>query len=544
MQPPDGVPARAPQSCAAWQTGLHRCLHAPATLWLIVAAGCILQISQLLHHRTLWLDEAMLALNLVHRNFAGLLQPLDDHQGAPLGFLLAMRLAVVLGGPNDWALRVVPLLAGMAGLVGFALLARAWCSRPAALLAVSLVATCGVLIYYSSEVKQYSTDFAVAIWLYVALTHAWLHRPPDARGAAVLALAGAVALWFSHPATFVLGGIGLAVGLQALLRRDARQVVLLLPVALAWLASFVVLYAVSLHRLAADHTLLNYWSGWFAPFPPHSRADLAWYPDALWQVIANEEGPLAAALPDLLLLVMLIGAVWLLRQHPYWGLALLLPVGLVLAASALGKYPFSTRLLIFLIPALLLLAAAGWQCLTEHLSASARGVPALLAAMLLFYPLLTGAWHLLRERCKEDLRGPLHLLAQQVQPTDLIYVYQPTRPIVEFYRSQLGLRPEQIIWGTQHARDWATYAAELTTLRGHPRVWIVFNNFLETDRLPTAVLDTLGARLTSRRGVLGEVDLYDLTAPPTRQPATGPAHPALPGTLAPAAPSPANGSNE
>ena len=49
----------------------------------------------------LWPDDAHFAINLVHRDFAGILQPLEYHQVAPPLFLLADRwpLAGVLSPP-------------------------------------------------------------------------------------------------------------------------------------------------------------------------------------------------------------------------------------------------------------------------------------------------------------------------------------------------------------------------------------------------------------------------------------------------------------
>src|ERR1700722_20601703 len=160
--------------------------------------GAALRFRQYLANRSLWLDEAMLSLNIVHRSFAQLWQPLDHKQGAPVGFLGIEKWAVTMFGTSEYALRLFPLLAGIVSIVLFYLLARRVVRSMAVPLALALFALSPTLIYYASEVKQYSSDVAVALLLvYLAVTKRIL----------LLGICGAVAIWFSHPAVFVLGGI-------------------------------------------------------------------------------------------------------------------------------------------------------------------------------------------------------------------------------------------------------------------------------------------------------------------------------------------------
>ena len=83
---------------------------------LLLLTGMLLRIRQYLTGRSLWVDEAMLALNIVERDFAGMFKPLDYDQGAPLGFLLVEKVFNLLLGKHELALRLFPLLAGLASL--------------------------------------------------------------------------------------------------------------------------------------------------------------------------------------------------------------------------------------------------------------------------------------------------------------------------------------------------------------------------------------------------------------------------------------------
>ena len=62
----------------------------------IVLVGVGLRLWLYLQGASLWLDEAMLANNIVNRAYASLLQRLDHDQGAPVGFLFLQNLHVFL----------------------------------------------------------------------------------------------------------------------------------------------------------------------------------------------------------------------------------------------------------------------------------------------------------------------------------------------------------------------------------------------------------------------------------------------------------------
>jgi hypothetical protein len=89
--------------------------------WLlaVIVLGVGLRLAQYVTDRSLWCDEALLALNVLHRPTAELFEPLDYHQGAPVGFLLLEKLATNLAGHGELALRAFPLAFGIVGLVVF-----------------------------------------------------------------------------------------------------------------------------------------------------------------------------------------------------------------------------------------------------------------------------------------------------------------------------------------------------------------------------------------------------------------------------------------
>ncbi|HEX2780062.1 MAG TPA: glycosyltransferase family 39 protein, partial [Gemmatimonadaceae bacterium] len=175
----------------------------------LIALGAALRLWQFFGRGTFWLDEAAIARNIAARSYAGLLAPLDYAQIAPKGFLVIEKLAASTFGSSDWVFRLYGLLTALAALPLFYALARRVLDERGALLALAFFAVLGRAIYYAAEAKQYGGDIffacllfllAVRILAYEAAPRHWLR----------LGILGAIAVWFSQPALFVLAGAGLA----------------------------------------------------------------------------------------------------------------------------------------------------------------------------------------------------------------------------------------------------------------------------------------------------------------------------------------------
>jgi hypothetical protein len=92
----------------------------PTAVTILVILGTVLRGCAWFNDRNLWIDESMLALNLVERGPARLLEPLDWNQGAPVGFLLASKAIISGLGITERSLRRVPLVGSCRGVLGVA----------------------------------------------------------------------------------------------------------------------------------------------------------------------------------------------------------------------------------------------------------------------------------------------------------------------------------------------------------------------------------------------------------------------------------------
>ena len=407
--------------------------------------GLLLRIWQYLHAGSLWLDEAWVALNVVERSVWTLLtQPLMGEQGAPPGFLVLVKTLAETVGRTDGALRLVPLASSLAVLALSWPVARSCFSSAAARVCfVGLVCLSPVLVYYASELKQYSTDSAVCLLLL------WAALGVGRRTWLALALTGSLAVWFSHPSAFVLAAIGATLLAQSLGNgrlSEARRVEVYGSHA-ARAASFAVLNWIQLRQLAANHFLIDYWASAFAPFPISGAADLRWYLDTALgvtylafsqQEVAGLELPPAqhGALNVSALALCGLGLAGLFFVNRRLLTVVLLTLGFTTVASANQLYPLRGRLLLFLVPVVCLTIAGlvDWIAARRHAVAAALALvlPLPAAVQLAATPTI----HCAMEQAVEHVR-------QRRLPSDVQLSDWGSHPGFSFYARRHGMEGMQ-----------------------------------------------------------------------------------------------------
>ncbi len=92
-----------------------------------------------------------------------LLTGLDYAQVAPAGFLLIEKAVVTLFGTSEFALRAFPLACGLIALPLFWRLAERILTGWAVPFAVGLFSLGMPFVYFSAQVKQYSSDVAASM---------------------------------------------------------------------------------------------------------------------------------------------------------------------------------------------------------------------------------------------------------------------------------------------------------------------------------------------------------------------------------------------
>lgn len=489
--------------------------------FLLIAFGTLVRLLQYLSNRSIWADEAVLALNIVNRSYAQLTQPLDYEQGAPIGFLILEKTAINLFGNNEYALRLVPLIAGIGSLFLFYQLAKQLIPKPAIPIALALFASLPHLVYYSSEVKQYSSDVAIALLLFLLLLpliQQKLERPQLIK----FSLIGAIAIWYSHPAIFILAGIGLTSVILTLRQQQLEKIKPLSIIFSSWLLSFILFYWLSLSKLAADEDLITSWSKAF----PSSPFDLIWLLDALGKFFYRPLG-FEAWMDGLAIIAFVVGCVACWQRKKSTLLLLLSPLLMTLAAAYLQKYPFRSRLVLFLTPFFILLIAEGVNYILKKTSNSRRqwvGIAGVfLTVLLLWQPMVSAASILIQPKWRSEIKPAINFIKTHQQPGDILYIYQ--RGIYQFlyYAEKYGYQEGDYILGVDDLDKYdgrgvseeekKRYLNDLNNLRGNARVWLLFSHASSSEKqLFQSYLEENGVRLAAVHSKGTSAYLYDLSA--------------------------------
>lgn len=478
--------------------------------------GTGIRLWQYFLNPSLWMDEASLSLNVIERGFSELLQPLAYEQAAPPGFLWLQRLAITSFGDNEQALRLVPLLFGVAAPFLFLAVARRAANGFGLALVVALFCLSPRLIFHSVEAKQYSGDvFAALTALAIGLRFG--RAAVSARSAVACGLVGCAMLTISHAATFAFGGVAVLVLIDCARRRDPVRLPAVFPALALWLLTVVLLFGMSYRQLTHHGQLLDYWKAGFAPLP-WSPAAIDWCATTYLRFLT---WPLGLGSGWLVAVALPIGAAFLFRRDRWLFGISVAPIACALLASALHHYPFHDRLLLFAVPACLLALGAGVTQLLSSPRIYWRWAGVGVAAGLLWPQLLRVGRDPARGRLSHELRPVLHQVAAHDPSARTFVVCGNAWAAFRYYAPRCGFVGTPEIVGESAVLDPTGFQTRLGAQHG--QAWIVFSHVMETngqdERLAALeILDRIAKREMELPGAGAFAYRYRFTAasaPPT-----------------------------
>ena len=433
-------------------------------LFGMVGLGLIWRVARFAAGAPFWYDEAYIAVNLLVRDFAGILRPPEYFQIAPLGFFAIERMAILLLGPAEWTMRLVPFVAGIAGLVLFERFARATVDRRSALMAVAIFAASYYPVRHSAEVKPYSIDLLASLATMMLGWSLWRDRDGPGRWLALTALI-AVGVWFSYPLIFVAASVGLMLTIRAWTSPNFRVLrswaILGVVASASWLAMYLTV-ARPQAEAAPFYSKSDTWDGAFPPSWKEPRRLVNWLIDVhtgnmlAYPAGGNTFGSIGTAA------LVAFGCYSLRRYRSTLIAFLLLPLVPTFLASCFHRYPYGTsaRTMLYMAPSFCLLAGIGLASLFRRVFPGRRRVRALAATSAILGGVMVVASvgnvaRPFREQFDVDNLNVVLKLANMARPGDRWIAYDGVRSI----RLQDDLMSERWIGQTAEIRcDILTHA--------------------------------------------------------------------------------------
>jgi hypothetical protein len=260
----------------------------------------------------------------------------------------------------------------------------------------------------------------------------------------------------------------------------------------AWAATLDALASMS---IATREYMHQYWTVGFPPVPLSRAFGTHWPFDQLELLIGSGwPTSLNYPAPRLFLGLGALGFAVLWHRNRSSAALLLAPIGVTLAAAAVRQYPFSSQLILFLVPGFFVAIGGSAEQIRQWLSPWSKvsgPVVVLLVVVPAVYPIMKRPppYHL------EDMKPVLAYMRAKRRPGDLVYVYYGAAPEVTFYAGAYGLHDGDYAVGGCHRGETRRYFEELDAFRGQPRLWVLITHsipdYRERDDI-VRYLDTIG----------------------------------------------------
>ncbi|MBF0619600.1 MAG: hypothetical protein HQL19_05480 [Candidatus Omnitrophica bacterium] len=416
--------------------------------WWLLGLGVILRLKHLLENRSLWLDESWVAVNILGASFQDILAHrfvISEFPAPPLGFSLFEKTMTIFWGNGEASLRAYPCCCGILALVAGLFLFRRILARPAFLVAFGLFVILESLVYYSAELKQYSSDVLIAVLVFGLadqLFHAVALRKRDVL---TWILLGAVAVWVSYSVIILLAVVAGLLLAKAFVGKGRAAFLMFIPVLVVWLFSIVILYQTQLSALDQDKVIREMWAGSMLTAPVWSWQAVQWLSGVVYDSFKN---PAGFGWPVIGIFFFMIGVWAALRKDMWRALLFLAPFVVTLGASIAGKYPFFGRMLLFLIPAYLFFMVSGAMYLAEQLKGKAAWGRVLLVVILVAFPCVEAGKKFWDGRTVAENRQALDVFRREYRPGDMVFMDSSGQPPFVYYMMASGFEqkfPEKFI---------------------------------------------------------------------------------------------------
>ncbi len=392
-------------------------------LGIIIFIGFLFRLKGFATNPSLWHDECALGWNILNKNYAELFNKLRFLQIAPPMFLVCTKFLISLFHVKtnifacDLTLRLIPFIFGNLSIWLFYLVCKSvFNSKWTTLIAILLFSLNPILINYSFEFKPYIVDvFCSLLVLNIFLNINF--EKLNLKQILTYGMIFAILPWFS----FMSAVVEFAGFLTLSYKKESPKKFFLmsLPVILSVFA-YLKLFILKIYEQNSTG-MLNYWQNEFI------KKDLSNVTQLNFENLHYFFSDLPFFSCTMFVILMFIGAILFFKDNKlrFLFISFLIEATLVVA-SIMHVYPYSQRLIIFLIPILLIFGVKIFDIKNKVLASI------LLAFVIIPHFLFTVNFIKIKNINKGYFaRSMMKQIANNIEPNDKILVNDSSN--VEFF---------------------------------------------------------------------------------------------------------------
>lgn len=431
----------------------------------IILSAILFRFWILLQNRSLWHDEASLALNIQNLDFISLWGVLEHLQSAPPLFLSVSKMFYNFITPPEFALRLFPFIAGSFAIyLFFILLNKIFQNKILITVGNFLFAFNFQLIYYSQEFKQYSVDVCMLL-LALYLFYNFDLKTAKLKSCFFLALCCVILPFISLSTVFVMISFGIYNLFNSNFKKNMQLIVLFLPSLLCFCCYYFMTLKPSQNLML--QTFSDMWHSGFLNFDLNNifaliKTNLIFYFSSVnyWFFQA---------------LLMVLGLFFLVKRHLKLDLLLILTFLSIIIFSFLHLYPIKERVSLFIIPIILFFILASLEVLKNKVITVVLSIIFILCfESYSFNHIFNYPKHSLFYR--EDASRMMMILKEQYKLGEIIIYNDFSDSEFEFYGNYYKFLTPKVIYGKlstiKYDEFW--YKTVLNSLPKDHKYWFYY----------------------------------------------------------------------
>lgn len=293
-------------------------------------------------------DECRLLIAYLEQSWWGCFLPLKYAQSAPPLFIIFQRLIGAIFDYKEWVLKLIPLLASFASIFVFYKISKKFFKyKLSIILSLLLFAINARIAYFSSIIKQYSTDILIGL-LCIYFLHNLKIRDLSRKQILILTVILIILPFISLPSIFFIASFFLLNWFENI--KDKTFYKKAICIALPFIGTMLAYYIFNLHPSQVSLTSayghsweIGYAAGGKVFFLSTIGTNLAWFFIPCKFVLFQ-------------LALLMFGLYYAYREKSSLHKYLLISFSLTIFASLLDLYPFYNRVSLYiLVPMILFL---------------------------------------------------------------------------------------------------------------------------------------------------------------------------------------------